>query len=380
MILALTEDQELLAKTAADFVAERSPVARVRKLRDAKDPVGFSRELWREMAGLGWVGIPFPEWAGGAGLGLADLAVVLEALGRGLAPEPFLSAVLLGGQAVLLGGNELQQKAVLPELCSGSRLVALAFQEEHSRYDLCRVATRAEARAQGWRITGRKIQVLDAAVADEIVVAARTAGDEADRAGITLFLLPARAPGLRIAAQQRIDARSAAIVVLEGVEVGRASVLGEVGEGAALLEAVVDRATLGLCAETLGLVSEAFERTLSYLKTRVQFGVPIGSFQALKHRAARCFIEIELSRSATMAAARALDEGSEEARKLVSVAKARCSDTAILVTNEALQMHGGIGMTDEHDIGFFFKRARAAELSFGDAAWHRGRYARLEGF
>jgi acyl-CoA dehydrogenase len=378
--LVLTEDQELLAKTAADFVAEHSPVSRMRKLRDTKDPVGFSRALWHEMAGLGWAGIPFPEWVGGAELGFAELAVVLEALGRPLAPEPFLSSVLLGGQAVLLGGSESQQKAVLPELCSGSRLLALAQQEERSRYDLHRVATRAEARGEDWRLTGRKIQVLDGHVADQLVVSARTSGAEGDADGITLFLLSSTAPGLRVVPQHRIDSRNAALVHLEGALATRADVLGEVGEGGALLEKVIDRATVGLCAEMLGFMSEAFDRTLAYLKTRVQFGVPIGSFQALKHRAARCFIEIELSRSTVMAAARAIDEGSEEAPKLVSVAKARCSDTAILVTNEAVQMHGGIGMTDEHDIGFYMKRARVAELTFGDAAWHRERYARLEGF
>ncbi len=380
MNLSLTEDQELLAKTSADFVAERSPVARVRRLRDTKDAVGFSRELWREMADLGWVGIPFPEWAGGAGMGLAELAVVLEALGRSLAPEPFLSTVLLGGQAVLLGGNEAQQKSVLPELCAGRRLVALAFQEERSRYDLCRVAVRAESDADGWRISGRKVQVLDAPSADDVVVAARTQGAEGDAAGITLFLLSSRTPGLRVVPQHRIDSRSAGIVELANVSATRADLLGEVGKGGDLVEDVVDRATVSLCAEMLGLAAEAFDRTLEYLKARVQFGVPIGSFQALKHRAARCFIEIELSRSAVRAAARAVDAGAAEARALVSVAKARCSDTAILVTNEAVQMHGGIGMTDEHDIGFFLKRARVAELTFGDAAWHRDRYARLEGF
>ncbi|MCC6641981.1 MAG: acyl-CoA dehydrogenase family protein [Deltaproteobacteria bacterium] len=380
MNLALTEDQGLLAKTAADFVAERSPVARVRKLRDEKTPPGFSRDLWREMAGLGWVGIPFPEWAGGAGMGLADLAVVLEALGRGLAPEPFLSSVLLGGQAVLLGGSDAQRKAVLPALCSGDRLLALAFQEDGSRYDLNRIVTRAEACDAGWRISGRKIQVLDAGAADQVVVAARTAGGERDSVGISLFLLSAKIPGLRVRPQQRIDSRSAAMVELESVVAGHDDVLGEPGSGGALLEQVVDRATVGVCAEMLGLMTEAFERTLAYLKTRVQFGVPIGSFQALKHRAALCFIEIELSRSAVMAAARAVDEDSPEAQQLVSAAKARCSDAAIRVTNEAVQMHGGIGMTDEHDIGFFMKRARVAELTFGDAAWHRDRYARLEGY
>jgi acyl-CoA dehydrogenase len=352
----------------------------MRKLRDSKDPVGFSRELWREMAGLGWVGIPFPERLGGAELGFAELAVVLEALGRTLAPEPFISTVLLGGQAVLLGGSEQQQKDLLPPVCSGERLLALAYQEARSRYDVHHVATRAEANGDGWRLRGEKIQVLDAQVADHLLVSARTSGDAGDAAGITLFVLPASAPSLRIVPQQRIDSRNAAIVHLDGVTAARADVLGPVGAGGELLERVIDRATVGLCAETLGLMEEAFERTLTYLKTRVQFGVPIGSFQALKHRAARCFIEIELSRSTVMAAARALDEGSGEAQRLVSVAKARCSDAAILVTNEAVQMHGGIGMTDEHDIGFYMKRARVAELSFGDAAWHRDRYARLEGF
>jgi alkylation response protein AidB-like acyl-CoA dehydrogenase len=375
-----SEDQELLAKTAADFVAAHSPVARVRKLRDSKDPIGFSKELWREMAGLGWVGIPFPEGLGGAGMGFADLAVVLEALGRTLAPEPFVSTVLLGGQAVLLGGSEAQRKEILPGVCSGETLLALAFEEPGSRYDVSRVAVRADVEGDEWRLSGRKVHVLDGAAADTIVVSARTAGAGSDPEGITLFLVPARARGVRITAEQRIDSRGAAIVDLDSVAVGRADVVGPVDRGAVLLERVIDRAAAGLCAETLGLMSEAFERTLAYLKTRVQFGAPIGSFQALKHRAALCFIEIELARSATMAAVRALDEGSDDASKLVSVAKARCSDAAVLVTNEAVQMHGGIGMTDEHDIGFYMKRARVAELSFGDSAWHRDRFARLEGF
>lgn len=380
MNLVLSEDQELLAKTAADFVAERSPVSRMRKLRDTNDPVGFSRELWREMAGLGWVGIPFPEWLGGADMGLADLCVVMEALGRTLAPEPFLSTVLLGGEAVLALGSETQQKAVLPDVCRGEHVLSLAHQEPGSRYDVHRIATRAEARGAGFRISGRKIQVLDGHVAGHLVVPARTSGGDAEAGGITLFLLPAGAKGMTIVPQRRIDSRNAALVTLDGVEAGRGDVLGEVDGGGEALQRVIDRATVGLCAETLGLMSEAFDRTLAYLKTRVQFGVPIGSFQALKHRAARCFIEIELSRSTVMAASRALDEGSEEAPKLVSVAKARCSDAAILVTNEAVQMHGGIGMTDEHDIGFYMKRARVAELTFGDAAFHRDRFARLEGF
>jgi alkylation response protein AidB-like acyl-CoA dehydrogenase len=378
--LVLSEDQELLAKTAADFVAERSPVSRARALRDADDPLGFSPALWKEMADLGWVGIPFPEAYGGAGMGLAELAVVLEALGRKLAPEPFLSTVLLAGQALARGGSAAQQASWLPRLCAGEAFLALAHQERQARYDPHCVGTRAQRTGGGYRIAGEKLHVLDGCAAQAFVVVARTGGGERDRDGITLLLVPADAAGLEVERQRRVDSRGAAIVRLRGVEVGRDAVVGSEGRGAPLLEEVLDLATAGLCAELLGTAAEAFDRTLHYLKHRVQFGVPIGSFQALKHRAARMFIEVELCRSATLAAVRALDEGSPEAPRLVSLAKARASDAAVLVTNEAVQMHGGIGMTDEHDIGLYLKRARVADCTFGDAAYHRDRWARLGGY
>jgi alkylation response protein AidB-like acyl-CoA dehydrogenase len=378
--LVLTEDQELLAKTAADFVADRSPVSRLRALRDAEDPLGFSPALWKEMAGLGWTGIPFPEAFGGAGMGLAELAVVLEALGRTLAPEPFLASVLLGGQALLRGGSEAQQQAWLPRVCAGEACLALAHEEGHGRFDPWRIATRAERTAQGFRVTGDKAHVLDGSAADALVVVARSSGGERDRDGLSLLLVPAGAPGLERVRQRRVDSRGAAIVRLRDVAVGADALVGPEGGAAELLEQVLDLATAGLCAEMLGSAAEACARTLHYLKHRVQFGVPIGSFQALKHRAAQLFIEIELCRSAVMAAARALDAGSAEARALVSLAKARASETAMLVANEAVQMHGGIGMTDEHEIGFYLKRARVAEQTFGDAAYHRDRWARLSGY
>ncbi len=377
MQLVLSEDQELIGKTAADFVKEKSPIARVRALRDANDPVGFSRGLWKEMAELGWVAIVFPEEVGGAGLGLADLAVVLEALGRSLAPEPFLSSVQLAGRAHVSGGSEAQRRAFLPGVVAGERVLALAQQEAGSRFDLHRVATRAERDGPGWRLRGEKIQVLDAPVADALVVAARTAGGEADAAGITLFLVPKGAPGLEIVRQSRIDHRGAGIVRLDGTPVGAGDVVGAVDAGGELLEEVVDFATAGLCAEMLGAMEQAFELTVEHLRTRVQFGVPIGSFQALKHRAANCFMEIELARSCVLAATRAVDAGDPEAKRLVSLAKARCSDAFVLIGNEGVQMFGGVGMTDEYDIGFYLKRARVAELSFGDAAFHRARWSRL---
>jgi len=378
--LVLSEDQELLAKTAADFVRERSPVARVRQLRDTRDPDGFSRALWREMAELGWVGIPFPEAFGGAGLGLADLAVVLEQLGSTLAPEPFLSTVLLGGQALLLGGSDAQREAWLPGVCAGERFLTLAWQEPRSRYDLARVETAARPADGGWRLYGEKIQVPDAAVADALVVAARTAGGPRDAAGISLFLVRRDAPGLAVTPQTRIDHRGAGLVRLDGVAVAREDLVGPLDGGGALLEQVVDRATAGLCAEMLGGMTQIFEDTLRYLMERVQFGVPIGSFQALKHRAARVFMEIELARSTTMAVVRAVDADDPGLAKLVSLAKARCADAFLLAANEAVQMFGGVGMTDEYDVGFYLKRARVAEITFGDAAWHRERWARLSGY
>jgi len=380
MDLVLSEDQELIAKTAGDFVKQKSPIARVRELRDTNDPVGFSRALWKEMAELGWVGIAFPESVGGAGLGFAELAVVLEELGRTLAPEPFLSTVLLAGQALLLSGDSAKAAAWLPRVCKGDAVLALAQQEARSRYDLAAVETRAERAGAGFRLSGEKIQVLDGHVADAFVVAARTAGGSRETKGITLFLVPKGAAGLTVTRQSRLDGRNAALLRFDGVAVGADAALGPVDAGHELLARTVDRATAGLCAEMLGGASQAFALTVDHLKHRVQFGVPIGSFQALKHRAANVFIELELAKSAVMAAARAVDADSPELAKLVSLAKARCSDAYVLATNEGVQMFGGVGMTDEYDIGFYMKRARAAELTFGDAAFHRARWATLGGY
>jgi alkylation response protein AidB-like acyl-CoA dehydrogenase len=329
------------------------------------------------MAELGWVGILIPEQYGGAGMGLADLAVVLEALGRTLAPEPFLSTVLLAGQLLTDAGSEEQKQRWLPEIATGEKILTVAYQEARSRYDLNRVTTRAERQGASWVLSGEKIQVLDGNSADALLISARTAGETSDVNGITVFLIAKDTPGVTVTPQQRVDSRAAALVSLNGVKVGQDSVIGALDEGLQVLSRTVDRATVGLCAEMLGGMSEVFDTTLNYLKTRVQFGTLIGTFQALKHRTARVFMEIELARSAVMAAARAADAGDQQLASLISLAKARCSDAYILTANEGIQMHGGIGMTDEHDIGFYLKRARAAEMTFGDAAWHRGRWAKL---
>jgi acyl-CoA dehydrogenase len=378
--LVLTDEQQLVQRTARDFVAGQNPLRRLRQLRDAADAEGFSRAVWSEMAELGWVGLLLPEQYGGSGLGYMDFMVLIEELGRGLCPEPMLSTVLLGSNALLLGGTEAQKTEHLPAVAAGKRLLTVAHQEPTSRYSLQHVETKAEKAGGGWKINGEKIQVLDAHVADVIIVPARTAGGSRDAEGVTLFVLRSDTPGLTITRQARVDDRNAALVRLENVAAAADSVVGEVGGGYPLLQRVVDRASIGLCAEMLGSMVAAFEATIEYLKTRVQFGAVIGTFQALKHRAAKMYVETELARSAVMHAHRVIDEGRNDAAvaRAACLVKARCSDAFLLVANEAVQMHGGIGMTDEHDIGFFLKRARAAEITFGDAAWQRARLADID--
>ena len=382
MQLVLNEDQEMIAQHRAATSSRRTRRSRAsaRSATSGAETPLLEVAVWKEMADLGWTGIPFAESLGGAELGMAEMAVVLEALGRNLAPEPFLSSILLGGQALAQAGDDAQQQKWLPGVISGDTILTLATQEPGNRFDLCRLATTAKADGDGFVISGEKIQVLDGHAADAIVVPARTSGTGNDPAGITLFLVPKDAAGLSTERQTRLDHRGAAIVRLDGVKVGPDAVLGAVDGGGGVLERVVDVATIGLCAEMLGGMLEAFEQTVQYMKDRQQFGVPIGSFQALKHRAADGFVDVELAKSVVMAAARAYDEGSDELPKLVSLAKATLSDAYVRVANEGVQIFGGVGMTDEYDIGFYLKRARAAELSFGDAAHHRARWAALSGY
>jgi alkylation response protein AidB-like acyl-CoA dehydrogenase len=379
MRLVLSEEHQLLRQTAADLVRSKSSLKRVRALRDGADATGFSLDLWHEMAALGWAGIVIPESYGGSGLGYSHLMVVMEELGRGLMPEPMIPTVL-GSAALVLGGNEAQRRSLLPAIAKGETLIALAYQEPAGRFDPRRVETRAERRGGGWVVRGEKRMVLAGRSADTLIVSARTSGAAAERPGITLFSVDPKARGVTVSRQSLVDSRPAAIVRLDGVEVEAPAVVGEIDHGASVLEGAIDRGAAALSAEMLGSMLAAFEMTLEYLKTRKQFGVLIGTFQSLKHRAAIVYTETELSRSAVMAACFALDEGTNDAAALVSAAKARLSDAFVLAANEAVQMHGGIGMTDEHDIGFFLKRARAAEMTFGDAAWHRRRYAELNGY
>ena len=376
MALVLNDEQRMVKESADGFFAEHAPVSQLRKLRDTADADGFDRGLWAKMAEMGFAGVAIPEQFGGAGLGMVAAGLIQEAIGRNLSLSPFLSAAILSATAIARGGNEDQKAALLPKIATGELIVALAA-DEKARHQPAAVSTKAEASGNGFRLTGAKPFVLDGHVADRLIVAARTSGADDEKAGITLFLVDPKAAGVGVKRRSMVDSRNAAEVTLDGVQVDGADVLGAIGGGFAILEAALDAGRACLAAEMLGVSAQSFDTTVDYLKQREQFGVKIGTFQSLQHRAAHLFCEIELARSVTLKALTALDEGDERAALFVALAKAKAGDVAKLATNEAVQMHGGIGMTDEFDIGFYMKRARAAAETFGDNAFHGDRVAQL---
>jgi len=379
MSLILTEEQELLRDSAASFVADKCSVNQLRNLRQQTEGAGFDKEIWRQVVELGWPAIPFTEEYGGLGLGYAELGIVFEELGKQLVVHPLLSSVVLGGGAIAIGGSDEQKRAILPGICQGSVLTTLAYQET-ARHDPYHVETSATKTGDKFTLSGRKVLVLDGCSADHIVVLARTSGKSRNRNGLTLFLVPATTPGLHAKRNVLLDSRSASTIELKDVTVDANAVIGTVDQAADILDEVLDNAAVVLSAEMLGGIQQSFDTTLEYLKTREQFGALIGSFQALKHRAARWFCEVELTRSIVLKALRALDDKSEKSRQLASAAKARASDTFFRSGKEGIQMHGGIGVTDEYDIGFYFKRARVTQMLFGDSGFHRDAFAAIKGF
>ena len=381
MPMILNEEQNMLKETAQSFCQENAPIGQLRKLRDDDSADGFDRATWSSMAELGWAGIPFPEEHGGLAFGYKGLGVVTEETGRTLAASPLYATVWLGGTILNLGGSEAQRAALLPKVAAGELLLALALEESH-RHSPYGVAASAAASDDGYVISGSKKFVLDGHVADKLIVVARTSGEAGDRDGLTLFLVDAGSDGVAVTRTKMVDSRNAANVELTDVAVAADAIIGTVGQGADVLDPALDIARIGLCAEMLGSTQECFDRTLQYLKDREQFGVPIGSFQALKHRAANMFCEIELSKSCVLEALTALDEARDphEVAKLASLAKAKVGETFHTVSREGIQMHGGIGMTDEFDIGFFIKRAAVTEQTLGDVNFHRNRYGELEGY
>ena len=380
MSLVLTEDQQMFRDAVKRFTAERAPISQLRKLRDAKDATGFSRDAWKQMAEMGWAGVLIPEENGGAGFGVVGAGLIAQEIGRNLSATPLLSTAVLGVTALLRGGTPQQKETLLPAIASGELLVALAV-DEKNRHAPYSVSTRAAAAGGGkFKLNGRKILVLDGHVADRLIVTARTSGDVDSRDGVTLFLLDAKANGVAITRSSMVDNRNAATVELRDVVVSEADVIGTPDKGGVVLDAALDAGRAILAAELLGVAEESFERTLAYLREREQFGAKIGSFQSLQHRAAHLFCEIELVRSVVLRTLQALDAQEPAAASLVCLAKGKAGDVARLATNEAVQMHGGIGMTDEFDIGFFMKRARAAGETFGDVYYQTDRFAQLAGY
>ncbi len=372
-------EQQLLADTARDFFAQHAPAAALRRLRDTGDALGHEPGVWRRMVDLGWSAIVFPEAHGGLDFGYKGLGAVFEQAGRSLSATPLFATVALGGSALLLGGSEEQQALWLPRIISGETLFALAL-EEGPRHDPRSVALCATAQGDGFVLDGTKSFVPDGGMADQLVVVSRSSGSPGDAEGISLFLVDARSEGITRQSRRLVDSRNMAAIHFDRVPVPASALLGQAHQGAERLDAMLDRARVCLAAEMLGAAGWLFDTTVAYLKERIQFDVPIGSFQALQHRASQMHVALEMSRSAVLAALTAIDEGSSQLPLLASLAKAKISDTLELVSNEAVQMHGGMGMTDELDVGLYLKRARVQQQLLGDASFHRDRYANLAGF
>ncbi len=362
----LTEEQSMLRDAAKSWVQEKSPVTAFRKMRDSGAELGYDVAAWNEMAEMGWAGVIIPEEYGGSNFGYLSLGLVLEELGRTLTASPLIASGLGAASALILGGSDAQKGEWLPKIADGSAVGALAVDEgPHHRPE------KVDATVSGGKLNGKKTFVLEGMAANVFVVSAKDGGK------IELYLVKADAPGVSRQKLNLADSRGAANVTFENVAVSDADKL---SGGADLLEKTLDRARAGVAAEMLGASLQAFDITLDYLKTRVQFGQVIGSFQALQHRAAKMFTELELSRSAVEAALTAIDNNAPDVPELVSLAKAKMGDTFHLVSNEMVQMHGGIGMTDAHDAGFYLKRARACEAAFGNQAFHRDRFAKINGY
>lgn len=379
MALVLTEEQSMLRDSARGLISDKAPVSHLRQLRDSKDATGFSRELWKAFAEMGFSGLLVPEKFGGSGLGCVEAGVVMEEIGRTLMPSPFLATAVLAASALARGGSDAQQAAWLPKISDGSLLAALAV-DEGAKHRPLQTSLQAARAGNGFRLNGAKALVVDGHTADLLIVAARTAGAAGERNGLTLFLVDPKAKGVAVERTVMVDAHNAARIEFANVEVNADHVLGEVDQGGALLDGVLNIGRGAVAAEMVGLSEEVFGRTVTYLKERKQFGKLIGEFQALQHRAAQLYIDIEITRSAVLKALQALDGDFEHAGAAVAVAKARAGSTATLAVQEGVQMHGGMGMTDQFDIGFFMKRARVCQELFGDSNYHAEQLARLKGY
>ena len=379
MKLILNEEQQMLRDSAKDFAEQKTPVSHFRGLRDNKDPLNWDKEIWKEMVDLGWSGILIPEEFGGSDFGLAGISVIMQEVGKTLTPSPLFATAVLGASAITSFGTQDQKSKYLPLIASGEITTAIAVDEE-SHHAPANTITKAELVKDKWVLNGKKKFVVDGASADVLIILARTSGAKGENTGLTLFILDASAKGIEVIKTDMADCRNYANIVLDNVKVDKAAILGDQESGGEAIDKILDEGRIALASEMLGNSEAAFEMTINYLKERKQFGVLIGTFQALQHRAAEMFCEIELTKSAVMAAMQGADENNNDLQRMASLAKSIAGETLYLVSNESVQMHGGIGVTDEYDIGFFMKRARVAEVIFGGANFHQERYANLSNF
>jgi alkylation response protein AidB-like acyl-CoA dehydrogenase len=379
MALVLTEEQSLLRDSARGLISDKAPVSHLRQLRDSKDATGFSRDLWRTFAEMGFSGLLVPENFGGSGLGCVEAGIVMEEIGRTLMPSPFLSTAVLAVSALSHGGSAAQKSEYLPKIANGTLLAALAV-DEGAKHRPLQTRMQAIRAGNGFKLKGDKAFVVDGHTADLLIAAVRTAGSAGERDGLTLFLVDPKAKGIETERTAMVDSHNAARITFDNVEVNADNVLGEVDQGYQALEGVLNVGRGAVASEMVGLSEEVFGRTVGYLKERKQFGKRIGEFQALQHRAAQLYIEIEITRAAVLKALQTLDGNLEKAAAAVAVAKARAGSTATLAVQEGVQMHGGMGMTDQFDIGFFMKRARVCQELFGDTNFHADQLARMKNY
>ena len=379
MALVLNEEQSMLRDSARGFISDKAPVSHLRQLRDARDATGFSRELWKGFAEMGFAGLLVPEAFGGSGLGCVEAGIVMEEIGRTLMPSPYLATSVLAASALARGGSDAQKSQYLPKISDGSLLAAFAV-DEGAKHRPLMTNLQAVRSGNGFKLSGEKAFVVDGHTADLLIVAARSAGTAGERDGLTLFLVDPKTKGVAVERTAMVDARNAARIVFDNAEVNADGVLGEVDQGFALLDGVLNIGRAAVASEMVGLSEEVFGRTVTYLKERKQFGKLIGEFQALQHRAAQLYIDIEITRAAVLKALQTLDASFDKAGAAVAVAKARAGTTATLAVQEGVQMHGGMGMTDQFDIGFFMKRARVCQELFGDSNYHADQLARMKSY
>jgi alkylation response protein AidB-like acyl-CoA dehydrogenase len=377
--MVLNEEQRLLQDTIDDFLSTNAPIEQLRHLRNSHDDKGYSTDLWQQLTDLGIPSILMPEEFGGLGFGFKGLGAVMQKMGRNLTASPLFSTVVLGVSTIELGGTESQQKSLLPNIASGQLTLALAIDETHHHQPLNTAATLLDQDGQ-LSITGEKVFVLDGHSADKLVVVARSSGNAGDTEGLSLVLVDSDSAGVQIDRTKYMDGRNAANIIFNNVLVSQDQVIGELGKAHIILQQVLDRGVIAMAAEMLGGCQEVFDRTLQHLRDREQFGVKIGTFQALQHRAALMFCQIERSKSAVLSALASLDKNSPDSSSQASLAKTLINDCYQHVSNEAIQMHGGMGVTDELDIGLFLKRARVSIQILGDSDFHKNRYAQLMGY